>query len=366
MAYNWQHKNWPDFIFDKEKTPRAYIQYGINAGELYGFTEGLDDDSKTELLLNMLVNEAMKTSEIEGEFFNRQEVYSSVQKNLGLKPDVNVSNAKAHGAAELVVYLHHNFIKPLSQKELFHWHQILMTGYNNIRIGSWRTKNEPMRVISGRIGKEIIHFEAPESSRVPEEMKRFINWFNATAPENEMAIDNPIIRAAIAHVYFESIHPFEDGNGRIGRAISEKALAQHIGRPVLFSLSKSIENEKQAYYDALKQAQSSLDLTQWITYFTNLVIDAQKEAKETVLFVVKKSKFYKQFGENLNARQKKVVNRMFDAGPSGFEGGMTAKKYISIAKTSKATATRDLQQLVELGALNLLGGGRSVSYNINI
>ena len=241
-----------------------------------------------------------------------------------------------------------------------------MQGYRNINIGKWRLNKEPMQVVSGTIGREKIHFEAPPSICVPEEMKAFIQWFNTSAPGKATEISNPIIRAAIAHVYFESIHPFEDGNGRIGRAVSEKALSQSIGQPVLFSLSQSIEKNKNAYYNALKQAQRTLDLTRWIHYFTNLVLDAQKNAEREIQFVVKKARFYDQHSEWLNKRQAKVLKRMMAAGPEGFEGGMTAKKYMSITKTSKATATRDLHALFEKGVLIRSGGGRSVSYQVDI
>ena len=364
MIYNWQHQDWPNFIYENSAEGTQIVKYSVNTGELSGLASGLKSDSKAELMINMLVAEAIKTSEIEGEYFSREDVYSSIEHNLGLKSNRNSKSLKAKGISELVVYVHQRFIKPLGKQEILNWHKILMQGYRNINRGKWRSGALPMQIVSGTIGKEKVHFEAPPSSRVPKEMQVFMQWFNSTRPGKADEITNPIIRAAVAHIYFESIHPFEDGNGRIGRAIAEKALSQGIGQPVLFSLSKSIEKNKNQYYNALKQAQRTLDLTKWIHYFTNLVLDAQETAKQEIRFIIKKTQFYDDHGDQLNERQAKVIKRMMKS--QRFEGGMTAKKYMSITKVSKATATRDLQILFEQGILVRSGGGRSVSYQVNI
>jgi Fic family protein len=223
-----------------------------------------------------------------------------------------------------------------------------------------------MQVISGTIGREKIHFEAPPSNSIQKEMTLFISWFNETAPGGKKEIRKAPVRSAIAHLYFESIHPFEDGNGRIGRAIAEKALSQTIGRPVLLSLSRTIEANKKAYYTALETAQRSNEITEWINYFVNTSLDAQQQASQLIEFTLQKTKFLDRFKDELNERQLKAVLKMVDAGQEGFEGGMTARKYISITKTSKATATRDLQALVDIGALAEVGGGRSSHYLLNI
>ena len=364
MIYNWQHQDWPNFIYENSAEGTQIVKYSVNTGELSGLASGLKSDSKAELMINMLVAEAIKTSEIEGEYFSREDVYSSIEQNLGLKPNRNSKSLKAKGISELVVYVHQRFTKPLGKLEILNWHKILMQGHRNINRGKWRSGVLPMQIESGTVGKEKVHFEAPPSSRVPKEMQVFMQWFNSTRPGKADEITNPIIRAAVAHIYFESIHPFEDGNGRIGRAIAEKALAQGIGQPVLFSLSKSIEKNKNQYYNALKQAQRTLDLTKWIHYFTNLVLEAQETAKQEIQFIIKKTQFYDDHGDQLNERQAKVIKRMMKS--QRFEGGMTAKKYMSITKTSKATATRDLQILFEQGILVRSGGGRSVSYQVNI
>jgi Fic family protein len=238
----------------------------------------------------------------------------------------------------------------------------------SVKVGAWRDHEEPMQVISGAIGKQKIHFEAPPSNRVPAEMKKFIEWFNDTGPGGANEIKKAPVRSAIAHLYFESIHPFEDGNGRIGRAIAEKALSQGIGRPVLMSLSQTIEANKNNYYNALEKAQRSNEITHWINYFVKTIVDAQSEAEEQIDFTLKKAKFFDRFKDKLSDRQLKVIRRMLDEGPKGFEGGMSASKYGSIAKVSKATATRDLQELLEIGAFILFGpgGGRSTKYQVNL
>jgi len=222
-----------------------------------------------------------------------------------------------------------------------------------------------MQVVSGAIGREKIHFEAPPSIKVKKEMRQFIQWFNDTAPGGKKEITKAPVRAAIAHLYFESIHPFEDGNGRIGRAIAEKAFSQTIGRPVLMSLSQTIEADKKLYYKALENAQRSNEITEWITYFVHAIFKAQLKAKEMITFTLKKTKFLDRFKEQLNARQLKVIERMLRE-PDGFKGGMTAKKYTSITKVSKATATRDLQELTAFGAIESIAAGRSTHYRLKM
>jgi Fic family protein len=243
---------------------------------------------------------------------------------------------------------------------------MIMAGSRGGKVGQWRRHVEPMQVVSGAVGKPTVHFEAPPSSRVPKEMTRFISWFNETAAGGKLEIKRPLVRAAVAHLYFESIHPFEDGNGRIGRALSEKALSQGIGRPALLSLSRAIEAQRKKYYEALQTGQQSNEITPWVTWFVNMAVEAQKHAEEQIEFTLKKTKFFDRFKDELNERQVKVMRRMLEEGPKGFQGGMNAKKYMGITDTSKATATRDLQDLVEKGVLVPSGGGRSTRYEINI
>ncbi|WP_421939931.1 DUF4172 domain-containing protein [Pedobacter sp.] len=365
MGYNWEKKDWPNFSFSIEGIEQKLYQFTEMIGEVTGVLKSLPDSVREETKYELLISEAMKTSEIEGAFFSRQDVMSSVKNNLGLgEKMLFVRDKRASAITDLLIHVKYNFQDELSVAELWKWHEILFRDANGLNIGCWREGSAPMQVVSGGIGMEEVHFEAPSSKKVPSEMKRFIIWFNDTAPGKSREIVDPVIRAAIAHLYFESIHPFEDGNGRIGRALAEKALSQTLGRPVLLSLSKSIEANKSAYYNALKEAQQKNEISSWLSYFVTLTLNAQKEAQELIDFTLRKTIFFDHFRYNLNERQLKVVNRMFEAGPGGFEGGMTAKKYMVIAKTSKATATRDLQELIDLDVFNHIGESRAMKYDI--
>lgn len=367
MKYNWQQNDWPDFQYDLSKLEELLFQLAEGQGRLTGMLQGLPDEIREQSIIDVMVSEAVKTSAIEGEYISREDVLSSIRNRLGLNrfPE-NIKDKRAEGVARLMVTVREDFAEDLTETMLFAWHHMMMEPYTNINKGQWRSGGEPMQIISGSVGKEMIHFEAPPSDRVPEEMNRFIKWFNETAPSQLKFIFHAPVRAAVAHVYFESIHPFEDGNGRIGRALSEKALSKGAGRPVLISLSNVIESKRQAYYEALKAAQRSNEITPWITYFIHTILEAQQLVIQQISFTITKAHFFDKYADQLNARQEKVLNRMFEAGPDGFEGGMSAKKYVSIAKTSKATATRDLQELVNMDTLMVIGGGRSTRYELNM
>lgn len=367
MTYNWQLKNWPNFTYDLSSVEDVLFLIAEKVGQASGLFAGLPKKTQQEALVDMMVLEAIKTSEIEGEYLSRKEVMSSIHNNLGFnQPTRQVTDQKADGAAKLMIAVRDNFESELSEEILFSWHAMLMIGNERVKVGAWRDHNEPMQVISGPIGKEKIHYEAPPSTRIPEEMTRFIRWFNETGPGGVNEIKKPAIRSAIVHLYFETIHPFEDGNGRMGRALSEKAMLQGVGRPILFSFSRAIEANRNNYYEALKTGQCSNEITPWITYFVNTVLEAQIQAEEHIGFILKKTKFFDRYKAQVNERQLRVLHRMFDSGIKGFEGGMSAKKYMSISKASKATATRDLQDLVEKEAFVPIGGGRSTHYDINL
>jgi Fic family protein len=362
--YNWQQPDWPDFSYELQPVEDLLIAIAENIGLVSGMLQAMNDETQREAIIQMMVAEAMKTSAIEGEYLSRQDVISSIRNKMDIhsKP-IPVKDKKSRGAGQLMVEVRKSFALPLTEQMLFAWHTLLLNHQKKINTGCWRTHAEPMQVVSGAIGREKIHFEAPPSKNVKKEMRRFIQWFNDTAPGGKKEIGKAPVRAAIAHLYFESIHPFEDGNGRIGRAIAEKALSQTIGRPVLMSLSQTIEADKKNYYKALEKAQRSNEITGWVTYFVATIFKSQLQAKEMILFTVKKTKFFDRFREQLNARQSKAIERMFRE-PVGFKGGMTAKKYISITKSSKATATRDLQELTAIGAFESIGGGRSTHYQL--
>lgn len=367
MSYNWQLPDWPQFQYDLTHIEDLLLSFAEKEGHVSGILKALPEDAQTEAIIDMMVAEAMKTSEIEGEFLSRQDVMSSIKNNLGLNTVAEpIRDRKSQGAAELMVDVRNTFSQTLTADTLFSWHTMIMKGETTHTVGAWRTHEDPIQVVSGPIGKWTVHFEAPPSKQVPQEMNAFSRWFNGTAPGSQKAIKKAPVRSAIAHLYFESIHPFEDGNGRVGRAIAEKALSQGLGRPILLSLSNTIETQKSAYYDALKKGQRSNDITGWIQYFVSVIVDAKMLAQEHIEFTLKKTRFFQRFDDLLNERQLRVIRRMFEEGPQGFKGGMSTKKYIAITGTSKATATRDLQDLVTNGALISSGAGRSTRYQVNL
>jgi len=364
--YNWQKLDWPQFSYDETQLEGELFAIIEKAGMVSGIIKAIPEKIQQETLIDIIVSEAIKTSEIEGEFLSREDVMSSVRKNLGLSPAGLVKDKRVQGVSSLMVEVRNTFSEPLSEEMLLEWHSLLMGHSKDIKPGQWRAGTEPMQVISGAVGNIKVHFEAPPSETVPLEMERFIKWFNKSAPGAENEIKKAPIRAAIAHLWFESIHPFEDGNGRIGRAIAEKALSQGMGRPVVLSLSKAIESDRKKYYAELKKAQRSLEITEWINYFVHTVLRAQSDAEAEVDFTLKKVRFFDRFRDNFNERQISVLKRMLYEGASGFKGGMNAGKYASICMVSKATATRDLQYLASIEALIVSGGGRSTSYEVNI
>jgi Fic family protein len=367
MTYNWQQSDWPDFRYNLQEIEDLLFIFEKHVGRVSGLLDALPKNVQTETALDMMVSEAIKTSEIEGEYLSRPDVMSSIRNNLGVSTkSPQIKDKNAEGIAELMVDVRNSYAEKLTKEKLFFWHQMVMTGTQRIKAGSWRTHKEPMRVISGPMGKTKIHFEAPPSSRVPKEMTRFIEWFNNTHPKGKEPLKYPPIRSAIAHLYFETIHPFEDGNGRVGRALAEKALSQGVGHPVLISLSTLIETNKKAYYDALKEAQGSNEITPWIICFVKTIIEAHIHAEKQIEFTLNKAKFFDRFKGQLNDRQLKVIQRMLKEGIQGFKGGMSTKNYIAITSTSKATATRDLQDLTEKEIFISKGGGRSTRYEINL
>lgn len=369
LRYNWEKEDWLHFTYSLREAEDELFLIAEKTGKVSGILNALPKNTMTDTIVEMIVLEAIKTSEIEGEYLSRKDVMSSIRNNLGLNQQLEkVKDKQAEGVSELLIDVRNTFQEPLSREKLFAWHKMLLKKERDITVGAWRSHTEPMQIVSGAMGKQTIHFEAPPSDRVPEEMEKFIAWFNKTGPGGSEEIKKAPLRAAIAHLYFESIHPFEDGNGRIGRAIAEKALSQGIGRPVLMSLSKTIEAKKNTYYAALEKAQRSNEITPWVNYFIRTVLEAQIAAEELIDFTLKKTRFFDRFTDILNERQSKAIRRMLEEGPTGFKGGMTASKYVSLTKTSKATATRDLQYLLSINAFIQSGSaaGRSTSYQVNL
>ncbi|WP_129714791.1 Fic family protein [Pedobacter sp. SYP-B3415] len=367
MMYHWQLPGWPDFVYEVEEIQPLILAFAQEMGEVRGVVQGLSDHLKQETLLQLMLAEALKTSAIEGEYISREDVMSSIKNNLGLNETlIHVKDRRADSVAQLMLEVRKSFDQPLNLNMLRAWHKILMTGARKVKPGQWRTGADPMQIVSGAYGREVIHYEAPPSSEVPKEMEKFVQWYNKATFPLKGEVAEAVLKSAVAHLYFESIHPFEDGNGRIGRAIAEKALSQSIGYPVMLSLSKIIEHNKTAYYAALKEAQRSLKITEWVNYFGSVIMEAQRDAKVMVQHALKKARFFDRFGHQLNERQLKAINKMLDKGTDGFEGGMTARKYTAITKTSKATATRDLNELRLQGVLVQKGAGRSVTYELNL
>lgn len=366
MNYNWQQPEWANFTFDESVLDSIAVNFALETAELKGLVDSLSNEVREEIILQFMISEAIKTSEIEGEFFSRQDVMSSIKKNLGHRDDFSqIRNKEAQGVGKLMVTVRNSFADTLSEQTIKKWHGILMEYSKFIAAGEYRIGTDAMQIVSGSFGKETVHFEASSSDRVPFEMAGFIKWYNGFEIE-PTDIKSVLIKTSISHLYFESIHPFEDGNGRIGRAIAEKCLSESLNRPVLISISSAIEQNKKQYYGSLKQAQGTLDITAWILYFSKLVLESQKNAKQIVLFTLSKTKFIDQFKSQMNERQLKVVLKMFEYGVDGFEGGMTVLKYISITKTSRATATRDLQDLTEKSIFTPKGEGRNRSYDLNM
>jgi Fic family protein len=314
----------------------------------------------------LISEEAVKTSQIEGEILDRESVQSSLRHQFGLGADAAGIPAAERGVAKMMVDLYENFADPLADATMFAWHSMLLGGDASIKtIGAYRTHDDPMQVVSGLISKRKVHFEAPPSKAVPAEMRRFIAWFNKTAPQGA-APARALTRAGLAHLYFVCIHPFEDGNGRIGRALAEKSLAQNLGRPTLIALAYTIERKRKDYYAALERNSKDMKVTDWLKYFADAILEAQSTTIKRVDFYISKAKFYERLRDTFNERQAKVIARVFREGIEGFKGGLSAENYIAITGASRATATRDLHDLVEKGALIRTGALRHTRYVLNL
>ena len=366
MTWNWQQSDWPNFIYDPKALEPLGQQFLRQAGEFIGAYRHVGAEDRDNLKIDLISEEAVKTSEIEGEILNRDSVQSSLRAQLGLGAEAPDVKQAERGISKMMLDLYRNYPDPLSDQTMFEWHKMLLAGDKDIKvIGGYRTHADAMQVVSGPIHKRTVHFEAPPSARVPAEMKRFVAWFNESAPGSKKALP-ALSRAALAHLYFVCIHPFEDGNGRIGRALAEKTLAQNLGQPTLIALAYTIERKRKDYYAELEHNNKRLRIDDWMMYFAKTVLQAQDNTIKRVDFYIAKAKFYEKFRVQLNERQAKVVARMFREGVDGFKGGLAADNYISISKTSRATATRDLQDLVEKGALAKTGELRHTRYFLKL
>ncbi len=366
MAWNWQQPDWPNFSWNRARLVTAEQEFLVGGGVLVGTVKHLETDERDQLTIEAMSIEAVTTSEIEGETLDRASVQSSLRKQLGLSADNRRVRPAEQGIAEVMVDLYRSFAAPLSDETLFRWHRMLVGGRGNLRdVGRYRSGGEPMQVVSGAIDEPKVHFEAPPSSQVAPEMARFVDWFDRTAPGGQEPLP-ALTRAGIAHLYFETIHPFEDGNGRLGRAIAEKCLAQTLGQPTLTALAATILGRRKSYYDALEAANKHNEITVWLAWFAAVAIEAQRRTIALVEFLIDKAKLFDRLRGQLNNRQEKVLLRMFREGPEGFKGGLSAGNYGTITGASPATATRDLVDLVAKGALVRAGERRHARYHLDI
>lgn len=366
MVWNWTQPGWPHFEYEAAAMASLERRFLLTSGEILGAVKHVGGDERNRLRIELLSEEAMRTSAIEGEVLDRSSVQSSLRRHFGLASDNYPTKPRERGITEMMVDVYSEFAAPLDHETLWRWHGMLLSHDRGLdAIGTYRWHDEAMQIVSGRAERPTIHFEAPPSRQIAEEMETFIDWFNHTGPEGTEPLP-ALTRAGLAHLHFESIHPFEDGNGRIGRALAEKSLAQSIGQPSLIALAYTIELDRRAYYEQLEIHQKTMQITDWLVWFGQAVLEAQQVTLERVGFFIAKAQFYDLHRNQMNARQSKAIERMFREGPTGFQGGLSAEKYISITGTSRATATRDLQDLVEFGALARTGERRHTRYWLNL
>jgi Fic family protein len=362
MKWNWQLPSWPKFRFDPDIIVQMEKQFLLRIGESVAFFKSITPEDRKQFIIEILSQEGVESSKIEGEILDRESLQSSIKKHFGLKSSFKKGSIKEAGMAKLLCDIYETFSAPLSHEMLFKWHSMLFDETSkDIEYGNYRSHDEPMQIVSHRYDKHRVFFEAPPSSRIHSEMELFIDWFNSMKNS-----DSIFVRASVAHVYFESIHPFEDGNGRIGRALVEKVLSQGIGKPILIAISKVLEKNKKKYYSELGKCNHTIDIQDWIDFFSNIILKAQLESIDLLNFLIEKAKLLLKLSGKLNHRQEKVLLRMFDEGLEGFKGGLSADNYIKITKTSRATSTRDLADLVKTGALLKTGELRYTRYWLNI
>ena len=362
--YIHERKDWPRLTWDRERLAEPLAAVRHHQGRLIGHMEALGFNLRQEAVLQTLTADVLKTSEIEGEKLDAEQVRSSIARRLGMDVGgLKVPDRNVEGIVEMMLDATRRYDESLTAERLFGWHASLFptgrSGMAKIRAGAWRDdSNGPMQVVSGPVGKERVHFEAPAAELLDREMQAFLDGFNTKSD-----ID-PVLRAALAHLWFVTIHPFDDGNGRIARAIADMVLARSENSPQRFySMSAQIRLERNAYYSILEETQKgTLDITPWVEWFLGCLGRAIDGAQTTLGTVLAKARFWESIASvTLNERQRLVVNRLLD----GFEGKLTSSKYAKLVKCSQDTATRDIASLVEPGVLvRNPGGGRSTSYSL--
>lgn len=364
MTYIHERDGWPDLHWSNEQLAQPLAAVRHRQGRLIGHMEALGFSLREEASLQALTEDVVKSSEIEGEILDREQVRSSIARRLGM--DIGglvASDRNVEGIVEMMLDATQNYQAPLTVERLFGWHAALFptgrSGMSKIIVGGWRSGDSgPMQVVSGPIGRERVHYEAPAAEQLDEEMGRFLEWFETAEPD-------PVIKAGVAHLWSVTIHPFDDGNGRIARAIADLALARAEQTAQRFySMSAQIRAERRAYYDMLEATQKGdLDITDWLIWFLGC-LDRAFDGAETILgAVMRKARFWEMIAkEPLNERQRKVINRLLD----GFEGKLTNAKWAALTKTSSDTALRDINDLITRGLLvRDEAGGRSTSYSLS-
>ena len=359
-TYIWQLQDWPGFYWDEEILRPIQERIVHLHGYLAGRMDSLGFDGSSNALLNAMSEEVMSSSEIEGVTLNPQSVRSSIARKLGIEEDgLLTEDHYVDGLVDVMMDAVYNCTTPLSDERLFDWHAALFpsgrSGMYKIRVADWRKGEEPMQVVSGALGKERVHYEAPPSAQVASEMKRFIDWYN----QNDIS---PYLKAAISHLWFVSIHPFDDGNGRISRTLADMSLSRLDNEPRrYFSMSAEINRNKKAYYEILEKTQKGeLNINDWLIWFFNCLEKAIRRSLEVIERTMQKNEYWhKHRKTEINERQRKVVNRLWD----GFEGKLTTSKWAKICRCSQDTALRDINDLVAKGMLcKSSEGGRSSNY----
>ncbi len=357
MRWNWELSDWPKFYYDPDSISDLERQFLLGVGRASAYLKTIGKDDYHRFVVEILSLEGLESSKIEGEILDRESLQSSIQRHFGIQTPQKKRDKESR-MAELLCNVYESFEKPLTHEMLWQWHALLFEGLSSVTdCGKYRTHEEPMQIVSNRYDTPKVFYEAPPSARVFHEMTVFIDWFNST----QVSI---LGKAAIAHIYFESIHPFEDGNGRLGRVLVEKTLSQGVKQPILIAISKMLEKRKKEYYAALERCNRTLEVDHWVEFFTQVILQAHEESMGLLYFLIEKSKMMSVLSGQINPRQTKVLLRMFEEGPAGFKGGLSAENYIAITKTTRATATRDLTDLVEKGALVKTGELRHTRYRL--
>ena len=361
MRWIWERPHWPGFRWDEAALAPLETAFRLAAERSRGASWHVEEGDRARLRIEWLSDEAVRTSAIEGEILDRDSVQSRVREHFGLGGGGLRASPAEDGVAELMVALCRDFDRPLDRATLFEWHRMLLRGRADLaEIGAYRRSGRPMRVVSGAAPVFTTHYEAPPSDRVPAEMDRFLAWYERAAAEPMPAL----AWAGAAHLHFAFVHPFEDGNGRLARALAEKAMARSLGRPTLIALARTVAVRRREYYRALEEANRSLDITGWLEWFARIVLEAQAWSERRLLCSIAEARLFARLEGRLNGRQAKVLRRLFRAEPEGFEGGLSAGNYRSITGAAPSTATRDLAALTEIGALRRTGTRRHARYRL--